>query len=52
MAKKELEMKSIIAVVLVALVFSLTFSPEIAFYLVFGFVLILVAITLNRIAQH
>ena len=45
-------MKSLIAVVLVALGFGLTFSPEIAFYLVFGFALILVAITLNRIVQH
>ncbi|MEN8241964.1 MAG: hypothetical protein ABFS17_08595 [Chloroflexota bacterium] len=45
-------MKSLIAVLLVAFGFSLTYSPEIAFYLVFGFVLILVAIALSRIVQH
>ena len=45
-------MKSLIAVLLVVIAFSLTYSPEIVFYLLFGFVLILVAIALNRIVQH
>ena len=45
-------MKSLIAVGLGVLAFSLTFTPEIAFALVFGFMLLLVAITLNRIMQH